>query len=330
MWRHSSSRHLVGHVLRHLPFAERVRRDSRSAVEAWLTPHARRLAAQADDAIVHEERAGSAIHPAFSLRASQGSSREVQLAARQGIEPRDPYRDRRLAEFMLRVPAHMLLRDGRLKHLVRAAMYGILPEGVRLRVTPTQLDPLLRRGLVEREGKMLQDLLDQGRDLWAPFVKPNKLQHIVETELPAGRKDAVALVPWNCAAFCLWPFNRASAGASTSSASARGEAVIEDRPLPVSRDAEKPIAPPRTYSPPAVEHVEPLHVAVLGGSPGGTDSGGTPEYPPTVPTPPAPRPGGTSEEGMPTAWEPSAWEPPPQEPPAQPVQPWGPPETPSL
>ncbi len=48
------------------------------------------------------------------------------------IENRSPYLDRALVEFLFRVPAEHLIKDGYVKFLLRAAVDGLVPEQVRL------------------------------------------------------------------------------------------------------------------------------------------------------------------------------------------------------
>lgn len=51
-----------------------------------------------------------------------------------GLSPVLPFLDKRLVEFMYRVPGSMKIRDGVTKRLLRQAMKGILPDATRLRV----------------------------------------------------------------------------------------------------------------------------------------------------------------------------------------------------
>jgi asparagine synthase (glutamine-hydrolysing) len=53
------------------------------------------------------------------------------------IEIRHPFHDRRLTEFILRCPGHLFRRGERKKHLLREAMKGTLPDGIRSRMTKT-------------------------------------------------------------------------------------------------------------------------------------------------------------------------------------------------
>ncbi|MCC1493808.1 asparagine synthase-related protein [Cognatishimia sp. F0-27] len=56
-----------------------------------------------------------------------------RVASQLAIEPRDPYSDPRLAQFVLSLPISQLQRDGFPKWIQRNAMRGILPDAVRWR-----------------------------------------------------------------------------------------------------------------------------------------------------------------------------------------------------
>ena len=62
-----------------------------------------------------------------------GRERYDRVASALGIEPRDPFLDRRLIDFCLALPGEQLLGDGWPKLILRRAMKGRLPEDVRWR-----------------------------------------------------------------------------------------------------------------------------------------------------------------------------------------------------
>lgn len=72
------------------------------------------------------------------------------------LEPRLPYFDRRLVEFLLALPTGQKLHQGRNRYVVRRAMQGILPSEVQWRQDKGNLSPNIRRGLIENHA-----LLDQ-------------------------------------------------------------------------------------------------------------------------------------------------------------------------
>jgi asparagine synthase (glutamine-hydrolysing) len=62
---------------------------------------------------------------------------EDRHGAAYGIPPVLPFLDKRLVEFMYRVPGSMKIRDGVTKRLLRSAMKGLLPETTRMRIKKT-------------------------------------------------------------------------------------------------------------------------------------------------------------------------------------------------
>ena len=60
-----------------------------------------------------------------------GRERYGRLAAAAGMEARDPFLDKRVVEYCLRLPGRLLMRDGWPKMILREVMAGKLPEEVR-------------------------------------------------------------------------------------------------------------------------------------------------------------------------------------------------------
>ena len=76
---------------------------------------------------------------------------------------RDPYRDRRLVEFLLRVPTGLLIRDGWNKYILRRAMQGLLPDKVHRRQGSVVASPLIAKGLRREERARVQSLFTGSR-----------------------------------------------------------------------------------------------------------------------------------------------------------------------
>lgn len=171
--------------------------ERRRPCPRWLTPWARdRLARQAPPASHGTARLRAAAGP----RAARGISAEVPYAARCGVDLRHPYRDLRLVEFMLSLPAYELYRHGRLKEIARRALAGLLPEAVLTRSTPTLLTPLFDQALrgANRDGWVR--LLHRDGAAWPRFVRPDWIEAaLARSTGPAG--DAAL---WNCLSFELW------------------------------------------------------------------------------------------------------------------------------
>jgi asparagine synthase (glutamine-hydrolysing) len=165
---------------------------------AWLSQAAKAR-------LVKEDRKEAGKYPRleslFGLWTSQGNSRELVNSSRFNIELRSPYRDRRLAEFVLALPAYELVRRGIFKYILRQAMRGLLPEAIRTRQVPTSLGPLFFRGL-EQEKSILKNYIKKNQAAWQTFVDPRWLSFRWD-RIP--KEDSVeGLIPVFCTYFEAW------------------------------------------------------------------------------------------------------------------------------
>jgi asparagine synthetase B (glutamine-hydrolysing) len=181
-----------------IPGGRRLRR--RQKPPAWITPFAQ----------THLIRNRQRRHSAFELkdnllgiRAARDSASESVNAARHGVELRHPYRDQRLVEFVLSLPAHQLYYNGCYKHILRTAMKGILPEPIRNRIEPTSLMPLYFRG-VDREKAILQACLDDPGAVWRKFVHADWVFNRWNAVLTPDQDGPHAVVPWLCVSLESW------------------------------------------------------------------------------------------------------------------------------
>ena len=105
------------------------------------------------------------------------SARSVELAerdhARHGLAYADPWSDRRLAEFVVAMPQHLVHRFGDFKRIARQALGPILTDYLRqnsesiAKANPT---PLFERGILEREQKVVEQLIGGSRAHELGFV----------------------------------------------------------------------------------------------------------------------------------------------------------------
>jgi asparagine synthase (glutamine-hydrolysing) len=171
---------------------------SGSSTPAWLTDEAARLLSVPGLQPRHLSRRQAGI---IGMREAIGSSREIFNASRNGIELRHPYRDRRLVEFVMSIPAHQVLRYGYLKFILRNAMHGLLPDIIRSRPSGTSLDSLFFRG-VEQEKDILNNCFLNPQAAWRKFVDEkwilNRWNGIWLEDGPEGS------VPWSCITYESW------------------------------------------------------------------------------------------------------------------------------
>jgi len=185
-------------LLNSLPSGRYLRRAGKAPV--WLTA----------DASKRLNRGENWLAPAFELKgdllgigASRDSSYENVNASRHALELRHPYRDRRLAEYVLALPAYQLYNLGFYKYILRVAMQGILPQPILSRSQSTFLSPLFSRGL-EREQKVLLACFQHSNAAWRKYVRSDWILEHWNKEITSQTSGTVAVVPWLCVSYESW------------------------------------------------------------------------------------------------------------------------------
>jgi asparagine synthase (glutamine-hydrolysing) len=194
-----SLRRVVRGVLNKFPGGKRL--YGKQTTPPWLTPFSISILNNKPD---------TWLDPAFmlkanllGLRAAQSCTAEIFNASCYKIELRNPYRDRRLIEFAVALPAYQLYYNGVYKYILRVAMQGILPEIIRIRRQPTSLISLFFSG-VEREKQVLQDYFEDINAVWRKFVRSDWLINRLNVKITPDKDGSEALVPWLCISFQSW------------------------------------------------------------------------------------------------------------------------------
>ena len=185
---------LLGQVL------NRRRMRQKWTAPAWLTPFS------ASSLLADKSR----LDPTFELRGNllgiltaEDCVIENYYTSRYGLELRHPYRDRRLVEYVLALPAHQLYNHGQYKHVLRTAMQGILPDAIRTRSRPTTLLSLLARGM-DREKNVLQSRVQDPSAVWRKYVRADWLKQRWDIPITRETDGAEAVIPWLCVSFASW------------------------------------------------------------------------------------------------------------------------------
>lgn len=172
---------------------------------SWLTPVASaHFLAHASHPRRLEERLGSMI----STKIAGYASGETFYASRHDIEIRTPYRDRRLVEFFVTLPAYQLYYRDMSKFILRNAMRNLLPEMVRTKDKwVTSFVPLAVRGF-ERERPFLKAVFENEDAAWRRYVRGDWLDRQWQSYLTnPGAPGARPPVFWMCVAFETWHQN---------------------------------------------------------------------------------------------------------------------------
>ena len=199
---------------RHLlaPVANRLRPGrsvpARPLVPAFLHPDwARRLqldagpGAQADAPAFRDPARALRYRRIFSHVGLLDPIPRARDCARRGLELRNPWSDRRLAEFVLAVPQWIVQRPGQPKRIARQAMRGIMPDEVLDAARKTTPDGLFDRGLKERGYATAIDLLEGSQLAARGFVDEAALRADLEA-LVQGR--SVRNDPWWALCAEMW------------------------------------------------------------------------------------------------------------------------------
>ncbi|MBI4819744.1 MAG: asparagine synthetase B [Deltaproteobacteria bacterium] len=166
----------------------------------WLSQHARwaldeRFRSPENEAAERPEAHGIAFAESMWVHDSAG----LPAAARQGVELRDPFRDRRVVELMLSLPPRHLFSFAEGPKLVqRRALEGYLPRAVLSAPRHGTLEPLFRR-LWDEEGPRVRDLLLDSR--LHSFMDPDWLRLAAKGPPPSELQQVVA---WQCVSLSLW------------------------------------------------------------------------------------------------------------------------------
>jgi asparagine synthase (glutamine-hydrolysing) len=172
----------------------------RQSFPDWLTPFAVRSLSLSDAKI--DPSPGHRGNLVGTWAASD-SSNEIYNANRFNLELRHPYRDRRLLEFVLSLPAYQLYYRGLYKRILRAAMQKILPEIIRTRLQPTSLISLFSRG-VKQEQNIIQTYLEDSSRAWQLFVHEKWLSNQWSVAITPHQDGPHTLIPWLCISYEKW------------------------------------------------------------------------------------------------------------------------------
>lgn len=180
-----------------------------SYAPAWLTPHARDSAGPAADAPVPAVVDGWTVRRALAERRTmvfdpfteEGTVQNERIAAQHGVRLEDIWGDRRIVEFVCRIPQHVLNRVDEPKRLTRMAVRGWIPERTRqaaAKILPAEFG---LHALRTREEQSFRELTSNMRLAQAGLVDEHHLARVAEDffgggEFPSGLWTALTAEAW--------------------------------------------------------------------------------------------------------------------------------------
>jgi asparagine synthase (glutamine-hydrolysing) len=126
-----------------------------------------------------------------------------QVAARHGIASRDPWADREVLEFFVRLPIRFKVRDGWTKYLLRTAFERDLPPVVRRRRDKEHLGWKITRRLMHESGPLIEHLFRDRLPAIAEYIAAERVHALYQDSL-ANPRPAAWEVLYELAVLILW------------------------------------------------------------------------------------------------------------------------------
>jgi asparagine synthetase B (glutamine-hydrolysing) len=139
----------------------------------------------------------------FGINSSQDAYFENEYSFKNNIYLRNPYRDRRVVEFVTSLPAFVLGDIYNRKSFARLAAKDLLPDIIVRRKTVTTLQPLLIRGVLVEEFTKVKKLLLAEDTQWQNYVQKDIIQKMLDNPT-TEYKESDYLAFWLCIGFELW------------------------------------------------------------------------------------------------------------------------------
>ncbi len=127
--------------------------------------------------------------------------RDRRRALSAGVDPRHPFADRRVLEFLYALPTGARSRAGEKKFFFRRLAEDLLPSVVLDQSEPFRFDPVIHRGL-RRNAETLASLVIDGELVDRGVVDPGEIERIYSAYLDGDDRKNVIL--WELAATELW------------------------------------------------------------------------------------------------------------------------------
>ena len=106
----------------------------------------------------------------------------TEIDARYQVEARHPFLDRRVVDFLTKVPPSIKMSNGYGKYLLRQAMAGTMPDEVRLRRSKTDFGDITAAGFKNEEAR-LRPLLESGFLVRAGWLKRPEVKTLFDRVL---------------------------------------------------------------------------------------------------------------------------------------------------
>ncbi len=124
-----------------------------------------------------------------------------RLSMAHSVEVRPPFLDHRLVEFVARLPGSMKIKNGRIKHLLKRAVEGLIPAAILDRPKEGFLMPI-NSWILQNLGDFVRDRLAARRLAGHGLIRPEAVNQLLAEHY--GRKADHGNRIWNLLMFQVW------------------------------------------------------------------------------------------------------------------------------
>ncbi|MCF6317882.1 MAG: asparagine synthetase B family protein [Proteobacteria bacterium] len=139
----------------------------------------------------------------YSLSTAQNVWLDYEFSYQHGLFVRHPFRDRRVVEFLMSIPAWILGSNQLPKTFVREAAKDLLPESIIRRTIQTTLTPLFIKGVLGKEFPRVKGLLSGSDTSWQNYIQEELVNKLLENSNVANKEIDYMLL-WQCVGYEMW------------------------------------------------------------------------------------------------------------------------------
>jgi len=139
----------------------------------------------------------------YGLSTAQFSWLDHEHGYRHNLYVRHPFRDRRVVEFLMSLPAWILGTIDQPKKLVRFASRNLLPDTIIRRKTPTTLLPIMSKGLLDKEFDKVKQILINENSSWQNYIQEEIIHRIINNP-KAVNEEIDFVILWQCLSYEMW------------------------------------------------------------------------------------------------------------------------------
>jgi len=139
----------------------------------------------------------------YGLTTAQSVWLDHEYSFQHNLFVRHPFRDRRIVEFLMAIPAWVLGDYNLPKKFVRESSKDLLPDAIIRRTKTSTLEPLFVKGVLDKELEKVKGVLYDQSSQWHHYIDKKIVDDLLKNP-QKNHKDLNYVVLWQCINFELW------------------------------------------------------------------------------------------------------------------------------